>query len=93
MNIVSTVRNSSVPAITHIDNTARVHTVSALSNPLYHELLTEFGRVTGVPVLLNTSFNIQAPIVYSPDDAIRTFLDSGVDALAIGKFLIDRSSL
>ena len=93
MNIVSTVRNSSVPAITHIDNTARVHTVSALSNPLYHELITEFGRVTGVPVLLNTSFNIQEPIVYSPDDAIRTFLNSGVDALAIGKFLIDRSSL
>jgi len=93
MNIVSEVKGNSVPAITHIDNTARVHTVSKESNPLYHKLITEFGRITGVPVLLNTSFNIQEPIVYSPEDAIQTFIKSGVDALVIGSYVIERKHI
>lgn len=96
MNIVARVRDdraADIPAITHTDQTARVHTVSPSANPLYHALLTKFGEKTGVPVLLNTSFNIQEPIVYSPSDACATFAASGVDALVIGDFVVLREAL
>lgn len=94
MNILARVRpekQALIPAVTHVDGTARVHSVSAESNPLYHHLLSEFGRRTGVTVLLNTSFNIQEPIVNRPEEAIRTFLGSDVDLLAIGNHLCDRA--
>jgi carbamoyltransferase len=94
MNILARVRpekQAVIPAVTHVDGTARVHSVSAESNPLYHRLITAFGRRTGVPVLLNTSFNIQEPIVNRPEEAIRTFLGSDVDLLAIGNYLCDRA--
>jgi carbamoyltransferase len=96
MNIVARVRDArrdDIPAVTHVDQTARIHSVSALSNPLYHALLSRFGALTGVPVLLNTSFNIQEPIVYSPADALATFRDSGVDALVIGPLILLREHL
>lgn len=92
MNILAAVRpeaRSRIPAVTHVDGTARVHTVSAEANPLYHRLITAFGAATGVPVLLNTSFNIQEPIVNTPEEAIRTYLRSGMDLLAIGNRLCD----
>jgi carbamoyltransferase len=93
MNILAAVRSSrraTIPAVTHVDGTARVHTVTAEANPLYHRLIAAFGQRTGVPVLLNTSFNIQEPIVNTPEEAIRTFLRSDMDLLAIGGFLADR---
>lgn len=93
MNILAAVRPSKravIPAVTHVDGTARVHTVTAEANPLYHRLISAFGQRTGVPVLLNTSFNIQEPIVNTPEEAIRTYLRSGMDLLAIGGFLADR---
>lgn len=96
MNIVARVRDdraADIPAITHTDQTARVHTVSRTANPIYHALLTRFGEKTGVPVLLNTSFNIQEPIVYSPKDACATFAASGVDALVIGNYVVLREAL
>lgn len=93
MNFVARVRDPRIPAVTHTDGTARVHTVEVEQNPRYHELLLEFGRLTGVPVLLNTSFNIQEPIVYSPTDAIASFVASGVDVLVLGDYLIRRESL
>ncbi len=92
MNILAAVRpgkRAVIPAVTHIDGTARVHTVTAAANPLYHRLLSAFGARTGVPVLLNTSFNIQEPIVNTPAEAIATFLRSDMDLLAIGGFLCD----
>jgi carbamoyltransferase len=92
MNILANVRpekRAAIPAVTHVDGTARVHTVSREANPLYHRLIAAFGAKTGVPVLLNTSFNIQEPIVTTPDEAIRTFLASGMDVLAIGGHLCD----
>ena len=92
MNIVANVKahkKEIIPAVTHIDGTARVHTVTSESNGLYHKLLSDFGVKTGVPVLLNTSFNIQEPIVYTPKQAINTFLRSDVDVLAIGGFVCD----
>ena len=94
MNILARVRKEKkavIPAVTHVDGTARVHSVTAQSNPLYHRLITAFGERTGVPVLLNTSFNIQEPIVNRPEEAIRTFLGSDVDLLAIGNYLCDRA--
>lgn len=96
MNIVARVRDDrakDIPAITHTDQTARVHSVSPTANPIYHALLTKFGEKTGVPVLLNTSFNIQEPIVYSPLNACATFAASGVDALVIGDFVVLREAL
>ncbi len=93
MNIVSNVLNTSIPAVTHIDGTARVHTVTPESHNRYHKLITCFGEKTGIPVLLNTSFNIQEPIVYSPKNAIETYINSKVDILVIGDYIINREDL
>ena len=90
MNIVATVREDKrniIPAVTHIDGTARVHTVTQSSNPLYWRLLDAFENKTGVGVLLNTSLNIQEPIVESPTQAISCFLRSSVDWLVIGPYM------
>ena len=90
MNVVAKVHEDKkliIPAVTHVDGTARVHTVSKEANPLYWELLDNFESKTGVGVLLNTSFNIQEPIVESPEHAIDCFLRSSVDCLAIGSFI------
>lgn len=93
MNIVARVRDDRIPAVTHVDGTARVHTVSKASHARYHALIGAFGERSGVPVVLNTSFNIQEPIVYSPDQALATFAASGVDALVIGDHIITREDL
>lgn len=80
-----------IPAVTHVDGTARPQTVSQKQNPLYYELLRQFGKLTGVPVLLNTSFNIKGePVVNTPQDAIRCFYDTGLDYLIIGNFLLEK---
>lgn len=82
-----------IPAITHVDGSARLQTVDARINPRYHELLSKFGQITGVPVLLNTSFNIQGePIVESPLQAIRCFFSTGLDYLAMGDFLVGKQA-
>ena len=78
-----------IPAVVHVDGTARVQTVNKGINPLYHKLLVEFGKKTGVPVLLNTSFNENEPIVNTPEDAINCFLRTGMDALIIENFLVE----
>lgn len=81
-----------IPAVCHVDGTARVQTVNASQNPLYHALLTEFESLTGVPVLVNTSFNTRGePIVCSPRDAIECFWASPLDALVIGPYLLEKS--
>jgi carbamoyltransferase len=79
------------PAVVHVDGTMRAQTVDQSSNPRYHALLKAFERRTGVPVLLNTSFNIKGEaIVCSPRDALRTFWSTGIDALAIGSCLLEK---
>jgi carbamoyltransferase len=81
-----------VPAITHADGTARVQTVSATDNPLYHELITEFDKLTGVPMVVNTSFNDnEEPIVCTPADAVSCFLRTDLDALALGPFWTEKA--
>lgn len=82
-------RRDVIPAVTHADHTARVQTVTREANPRYWRLIDEFRKLTGVPVLLNTSFNLRGePIVCAPKDAIRTFYSSGLDFLVLGDFVI-----
>jgi carbamoyltransferase len=82
-------QRSSLPAITHVDYSARVQTVDAKRNSSLYQLLTSFYEITGCPVLINTSFNVRGePIVCTPDDALRCFVNTGIDVLAIGKFLV-----
>ncbi|HEX7895822.1 MAG TPA: carbamoyltransferase C-terminal domain-containing protein [Terriglobales bacterium] len=82
------------PAIVHIDNSVRLQAVDKEVNPLYHRLLNAFGALTGVPVLLNTSFNVKGePIVCTAADAIRTFAATGLDILAIGDYILEKSAV
>jgi carbamoyltransferase len=83
---------SNFPAITHVDYSARVQTVTAAPNPLFHAILKRFEEQTGCPVLVNTSFNVRGePVVCSPDDAYRCFVNTEMDYLAMGNFLLKRS--
>ena len=78
-----------LPATTHVDNSARLQTVLPGASPRYHELITRVGRATGVPVVMNTSFNLRGePIVNSPAEAISTFARSGLDALVMDKLIL-----
>ncbi len=79
-----------IPAVTHVDGTSRIQTVRKDTNPRYHALITEFDRLTGVPLVLNTSFNDSEPIVMSPDDALNTFLKTRIDAVILDRFLVRR---
>lgn len=87
------VPRSVIPAVTHVDYSARVQTVRREDNPLYHDLLAEFGRLTGCPVLINTSFNVRGePVVCTPEDAVRCFLRTNMDALVMGDFLLEKEN-
>ena len=77
-----------LPAVTHVDGTGRLQTVTNEQNPLYWNLIREFAGTTGVPVVLNTSFNENEPIVCRPDEAVDCFLRTRMDALAIGNYII-----
>ena len=77
-----------MPAVTHIDNTSRVQEVELKTNPQYYKLIQEFEKLTGVPIVLNTSFNDQEPIVCTPDDAVKTFLKTDIDYLVIGDYIV-----
>jgi carbamoyltransferase len=80
-----------IPSVTHVDGSARPQTVEKEVNPLYWRLIDEFGKRTGVPVVMNTSFNLRGEaIVNTPTDAVRTFFSSGMDALLIGSFLVEK---
>ncbi len=80
-----------IPAVVHVDGTVRPQMVLREVNPLYWQLIAEFGNLTGTPVVLNTSFNIKGePIICSPREAIRGFFDSGIDALVLGPFLLEK---
>ena len=82
-----------VPAITHEDGTARVQTVTRTANPLYHRLIEEFGKITGVPCVLNTSFNIRGePIVNTVADALKCFFTTDMDALFLGPYALARKA-
>lgn len=89
LNVIEEKR-ASIPAVVHVDGTARPQTVTPKANPRYWQLIREFEKLTGVPLLLNTSFNVQEPIVLSPADAINTFSRASFDALVLENNLVVR---
>jgi carbamoyltransferase len=95
MEKVVPVRNeyrAQLPGITHVDGSGRVQTVKAEHDPFYYGVIEAFGKKTGIPIVLNTSFNINGePIVLSPDDALTTFFNSGLDCLALGPFIVEKN--
>jgi carbamoyltransferase len=86
-------KHAIVPAVTHVDGSGRLQTVSKQSNPRYWSLIKAFERVTGVPILLNTSFNENEPIVLTPDHAIDCFLRTQMDVLVMGGHVLERTRL
>jgi carbamoyltransferase len=86
-------QRSTIPAVTHVDYSARIQTVASDTNPRYHALLSRFHRRTGCPVLANTSFNVRGePIVCSPEDAFRCFMGTDIEALAVGNCFLRKTS-
>ena len=80
---------STIPAVTHVDGSARVQTVDQVRNPLLHSLLSAFARQTGCPVMINTSFNVRSePVVCTPAEAYRCFMATDLDVLVVGPFIL-----
>ena len=87
------IKRSDIPAVTHVDYSARVQTVHKETNPLYHALITLFKEKTGCPVVVNTSFNVRGePIVCSPEDAFRCFMGTDIESLVIGNCYLEKSA-
>jgi len=88
---VNNAAKQEIPSVVHVNGTSRVQTVEKESNPRFYELLRAFEKIKGVPVLLNTSFNVnQEPMVNSPVDAIRCFFGTGLDYLVMGNYLVKK---
>jgi carbamoyltransferase len=86
------VARSSIPAVTHVDYSARIQTVHADTNPRYHALISKFKEMTGCPVIVNTSFNVRGePIVGTPEDAFRCFMGTEIEALSIGNCYLEKA--
>ena len=83
-------RRAEVPAVAHVDGSGRLQTVSARTSPRFHALISAFERRTGVPILLNTSFNENEPIVCTPEEAVACFARTAMDVLVLGPFLVER---
>src|SRR4029077_2547773 len=84
-------QQSTLPAITHVDGTGRLQTVFRDQSPRYYHLIERFGQATGVPVVLNTSFNLKGePIVNTPANALATFARSGRDVLVLGDWVVEK---
>jgi carbamoyltransferase len=82
---------STIPAVTHVDYSARVQTVNAGDNPLYYRMIQEFDKMHGCPVIINTSFNVRGePIVCTPEDAYLCFMRTNMDYLIMGSFLLEK---
>ncbi len=93
MLLVAQVREGKrqIPSVTHVDGSARLQTVTRAESPLYYDLIAEFGRLTGVPVIINTSFNVRGePIVCTPHDAYLCFMRTNMDHLVLGHYLLDK---
>ena len=80
-----------IPSVTHVDGSGRLQTIRKHQNPLYYDTIKEFGKLSGIPILINTSFNIRGePIVCTPYDAYKCMMGTGIDYLVIDRFLIKR---
>jgi carbamoyltransferase len=83
-------KRAAIPAVTHVDGSGRLQTVNRSTNPLYWQLLKAFEKATGVPVLLNTSFNENEPIVHKPEEALDCFLRTDMDVLVMESVVIEK---
>jgi len=81
-----------IPAVTHVDGSGRLQTVHRETNPLYHQLISAFHSLTSVPLVLNTSFNENEPVVCRPEEALDCFLRTKMDVLVLGSFFVERKS-
>lgn len=88
MSRIVPVKTDKIPGVTHIDNTARIQTLNREQNPRYYDLINEFYKITGIPILLNTSFNCQEPMVETPEEAINTFNKTQLDLLVINDYIL-----
>ena len=87
LNVVRSV----IPAVTHVDYTARIQTINPEDNAFYYNIIKEFEKLTGCPVIVNTSFNVRGePIVCTPEDAYRCFMRTNMDLLILGNYIIDK---
>ena len=85
------IKRSEIPAITHVDNSARIQTVNGNTNPKFYSLLKSFNELTGCPILVNTSFNVRGePIVNTPEDAFKCFMGTNLDYLLIGNCIVEK---
>ena len=84
-------KRDAIPAVNHVDDTGRLQTVERHVNPRYYRLIEEFEKLTGVPVLLNTSFNENEPIVMTPEHAVETFQKTHMDVLVLGNHVVRRA--
>mgnify|MGYP001562989692 CR=1 FL=1 len=89
--VIKPEKRGKIPAVVHIDGTGRLQSVSQKDNPLYHNLIKEFGKLSGAPILLNTSFNENEPIVNKPEEAIDCFLRTKMDVLVLGNYIVLRN--
>jgi carbamoyltransferase len=81
-----------IPAVTHVDGSGRLQAVSFQANPRYHRLIAEFQQLTGIPMVLNTSFNENEPVVCRPQEALDCFLRTRMDTLVLGNVIISRAA-
>ena len=94
MLFIADVKSDQIPAVTHVDKTARIQTVNHELSPEYYNLIKEFKSITGCPILINTSFNIRGePIVCSPEDAFNTFIKTDMDYLVLENFILDKKKI
>jgi len=84
-------KRSQIPAVTHVDGSGRLQTVDRATNPRYYRLIEEFGRITGIPIVLNTSFNENEPVVCRPEEALACFLRTKMDMLVLGDHVVERA--
>ena len=87
---VKEAQRARIPAVTHVDDTGRLQSVSSTTNPRYHAVISAFAAKTGVPLVLNTSFNEHEPIVASPAEALACYLKTRMDVLALGNWVLTR---
>ena len=90
MSRICKVKSNKIPGVTHVDNTARIQTVNKNFNEKFYNIINEFYKITGIPMLLNTSFNCQEPIVETPEDAIYTFKNTALDILVINDYVLNK---
>ena len=82
-----------IPSVTHVDGSGRLQTIRRHQNHLYYDVIKEFGKFSGIPILINTSFNIRGePIVCTPHDAYKCMMGTGIDSLIMGSYLIKRKN-